>query len=258
MKSAVPALLFFASTATSAFAMLQQGCGGDCAGCHTLTVKEANALLTGMGEVKQVKTPPVRGLWELHFEKEGKKAVAYIDYGKKYVIPGPVYSIATRSPITGEAPPKPAAKKVNVSAIPLADSITMGNPKGKKRLFVFTDPDCPFCSKLHTELKKLVKLEPDVAVYIKLFPLKMHPKAYDKSRAIMQGSDPGKLLDEAFRGGSLPAPAPQGAKGVDETIRIAGTLGINATPTLVLPDGSVLPGYRKAEEIKRLMAKKKK
>lgn len=262
MKFIPLVLSLLAVSAANATAMTQQGCGGDCAGCHSLTVKEANILLKGMGEVKQVKTPAVRGLWELEFEKDGKKAIAYVDYGKKHLIPGPVYSIATRTPIAEAAatkPAKPAAKpaKVKVSSIPLVNSVILGDPAAKKKLFVFTDPDCPFCSKLHAELKKLVETEKNLAVYVKLFPLKMHPNAYDKSRAIMSG-DANKLLDDAFSGAVLPIPAPDAGKGVDETIKLAQTLGITATPTLVLPDGTVMPGYRDAAEIRKLLAGKKK
>ncbi len=239
-----------------ALAMSPQGCGGDCKGCHTLTVKEANSLLKGIGEVKRIRNSPVRGLWELDFEKGGKKTVAYLDFSKKHVIPGPVFSIATKAPIAGSAVPQPPPAKVNVATIPVKDSIVMGNPRASRKLFVFTDPDCPFCSKMHAELKKLAKMDGNLGIYVKLFPLKMHPKAYDKSRAIMAGNS-NKLLDAAFAGGTLPTPAAgAGKKGVDSTIKLAQSLGIGGTPTLVLPDGRIMPGFRKAEEIRQLIGGK--
>ena len=257
MKYFLSALSLLVPLAGNAYAMSQQGCGGDCSGCHSLTVKEANTLLKGMGEVKKVNAAAVRGLWELDFVKDGKRAVAYMDYSKKHIMPGPVFSLATRAPIAKAAETKPAPPaKVKVSSIPLTNSVIMGNPAAKKKLFVFTDPDCPFCSKLHTELKKLVESDKKLAVYVKLFPLKMHPNAYDKSRAIMSG-DANKLLDDAFSGAKLPAPAADAGKGVDETVRLAQSLGIKATPTLVLPDGRVMPGYREAAEIRKLLAGKK-
>lgn len=235
-----------------AFGMSPQGCGGDCKGCHSLTLKEANSLLKGIGEVKRVRNSQVRGLWELDFEKEGKKTVAYLDYGKKHVIPGPIFSIATRAPIGGSAVPQPPPATTNVASIPLSDSVVMGNAKASRKLFVFTDPDCPFCAKLHGELKKLAKLEPNLGIYVKLFPLKMHPKAYDRSRAILAGNS-SKLLDAAFAGAALPAPAAGAGKGVDATIKLGQSLGISGTPTLILPDGRIMPGFRKAEEIRKLL-----
>ena len=234
------------------FGMTQQGCGGECKGCHSLTLKEANSLLKGIGEVKRIKDSQVKGLWELDFEKGGKKTVAYLDYGKKHVIPGPIFNIATRAPIDGSAVPQPPPARTNVASIPLRDSIVLGNAKSYRKLFVFTDPDCPFCGKLHEELKKLAKLEPNLGIYIKLFPLKIHPKAYDKSRAILSGNS-NKLLDLAFAGGVLPNPAAGAGKGVDATIKLAQSLRITGTPTLVLPDGRIMPGFRKVEEIRQLL-----
>lgn len=257
MKSLATALLLVTIAAGSASAMPKEGCGGDCAGCHALSVKEANDLVKGLGgKVTQVKSPAMRGVWEIDLEKEGKKAVAYLDFGKKYLIPGPIFNLTTKKPIAAGEQQTAPVKKVKSSSIPLGNSIVMGNPKGKKRLFVFTDPDCPFCSRLHGELKKLVAMDPDVAVYVKLFPLKMHPTAYDKSRVILQGKSV-KLLDDAFAKLQLPAPGPEtSAKGVDETIKLGRTLGVNSTPTLIFPDGSVMPGAKDAVEIKTLLAGK--
>ena len=257
MKILATALLFMTIAAGSASAMPKDGCGGECARCHALSVKEANELVKGLGgKVTLVKSPAMRGVWEIDLEKEGKKAVAYLDYGKKYLIPGPIFNLATRKPIAAGEQQSAPVKKVKPSSIPLGNSIIMGNPKGKKRLFVFTDPDCPFCARLHGELKKVVATEPDLVVYVKLFPLKMHPTAYDKARVILHGKSV-KLLDDAFAKLPLPPPGPQASgRGVDETIKLGQSLGVTSTPTLIFPDGSVMPGARDAAEIKSLLAGK--
>ena len=88
-------------TGGNAHAMAKEGCGGDCSSCHTLTLKEAGTLLEGIGKVTQVRVPSVRGLWEVELQKDGKKAIAFVDYGKKHLIPGPIYSLTTKQPITG-------------------------------------------------------------------------------------------------------------------------------------------------------------
>ncbi len=194
---AIP-LMFFSSAA--AFAMKECGdVGIDCAKCHTLTVAEANDLLKEIGGgVQSVKISPVKGLWELAVEKDGRKGVAYMNFGKKFIVAGPVFSIEALNKAAKAPAPQKKVEKVDVTTIPLTNSIVMGNPKGKKRLFVFTDPDCPFCSRQHAELKKLVELDKDVAVYVKFFPLvSMHPKAYDKSRVLLEQNSP-QLLDKAF------------------------------------------------------------
>jgi thiol:disulfide interchange protein DsbC len=250
----LPTYMLLASLAAPAVAMIQQGCGGDCASCHSLSEKEAGDLLKSLGTVKVVGMAPVRGLFELTLEKDGRHATAYMDYGKKHLITGPIFDIASGrviSPLPVNVDKKPA--NIDITKIPLDNSLIMGNPKGTRKLFVFTDPECPFCVKLHAELKKLVAMEPGLTVYIKLFPLKMHPKAYDKARVIL-GANSLELLERAFVGVPLPPPgAMDTAKSVDDSIRFAEAVGINSTPTLILPDGRVMPGFQDAEAMRKLL-----
>ncbi|GAM07854.1 putative thiol:disulfide interchange protein DsbC [Geobacter sp. OR-1] len=267
MKLVIIAGLFLILSAATVTAFQQEeGCsdgtghsGAECANCHKLGLDEAGKLLEGVGKVVSVGQSQVRGLFEVSLENQGKKGTAYVDYAKKHLIAGSIFSIAATQKDSGDnqvrAPlPKPA--KVDINALPVKNSIILGNPDGKKRLFVFTDPDCPFCSKLHMELIKLIYMEPDLAIVVKMFPLKMHPGAYDKARVIL-GGDSSYLLNKAFSGEQLPPPGPKDAKEpVDESIKLGESLGITGTPTLVLPDGRILPGFKEAGEIKRLLDSK--
>jgi thiol:disulfide interchange protein DsbC len=40
---------------------------------------------------------------------------------------------------------------------------------------------------------------------------------------------------------------------VDQTLALVGELGISSTPTLVLPDGLVVPGYKTVEALLSLI-----
>jgi thiol:disulfide interchange protein DsbC len=245
--------LTLVSLAPGAFAMSGAGCGGDCASCHSLTVKEANGILGDLGHVTAVKPAAIRGLFEVTLEKDGKSGLAYMDYGKKHLIGGQIFNIASRQLEGAPAAEHKQKERLDPATLSTKNALVMGNPKGKKKLYVFTDPECPFCAKMHGELKKLVALEPDLAVYIEMFPLKMHPHAYDKARVILGGRSLA-LLEQSFAGKKLPAPGAKDAKKpVDDTMRYAESVGINSTPTLVLPDGRILPGLKDAEALRKLL-----
>lgn len=258
LKQTILSLLLAAPVVV--LAMPHEECGDakrDCTGCHSLSVGEANALLAGTADVRSVQASPVAGLFEVLVERNGKQAIAYVDYGKKHVISGPIFDIATKNVVREQAPaPEKGPSPIDINSIPVAHSIVMGNPEGKKKLFVFTDPECPYCEKLHRELVKLMYMEPDVAIYVKLYPLAMHPGSYDKARVILGRNSP-YLLDKAFAGEPLPVPGPNdSAQPVEETVRLVRSLGITATPTLVLPDGRIMPGYKEAAAIKELLKHK--
>ena len=228
----------------------------ECGACHRLSVQEAGKILGELGEVKDVRVSPVVGLFQVTVEnKERQRAVVHLDFGKKHIIAGPVFDIKTLKASLAEQPaPTPPPAKVSVDRIPLANSVVMGNPEGKKKLFVFTDPDCPYCGKLHLELVKLVYNEPELGVFIKLYPLQMHPEAFDKSRVILGAENPLFMLDKAFANEPLPAPGPgDPAHPVEETRKLAESLGVSATPTLILPDGRLILGYKTAEDLRKLL-----
>ncbi len=242
---------------SSSFAMAKEGCGGDCTSCHTLTPQEATGLLKKIGgTVTSVRQAPARGLFELLVEREGQKGIIYMDYGKKYLIQGVVVDLEKLEQVfahKNELPPPKQIKPIDVKTIPVAHAVVMGNPKGSKKLYVFTDPDCPYCQKGHVELKKLAKIAPDVAIYIMLFPLPMHPGAYDKARTIVEtGSH--ELLDRAFGGGEIPKPKKESSKkAIDEIVKFGHDNGISGTPTMVMPDGTIQVGMHDAETLKKML-----
>jgi thiol:disulfide interchange protein DsbC len=231
----------------------------NCSSCHSLSKQEAATIFKGIGEVMDVKTSPLKGLYEVTVLQKDRKAVAYLDFSKKLLVPGPIFDIATKRPIT--PPPEELPKiipKADLDKIPPSNSIVMGNPDGKKRMFVFTDPDCPFCGKLHGELKKLVSMEPDLTIYIKMYPLDMHPGAYDKARVIL-GRGSLELLEKAFAGEKLPAPGEKDPKEpVDESIKLGTSLGVDGTPAMILPNGRMVAGTMDATKIRSLMRSKEK
>ena len=227
--------------------MSLEGCGaGTCADCHSITKAEAEQLLGGMvDKVNSVEFAEVPGMWVAEVEKDQKKLPVYIDFSKQYLVSGNVIRLNDKENVTRQRSVR--MNSVDVSKIPLADALLLGKPSAKTKVIVFTDPECPYCKKLHEELKEVVRRNPEVAFLIKLFPLKMHPNAYDISKSIVCNNSM-EYLELSFSGKPVPAPNCE-IPVVDQTIALAGELGIRSTPTLVLPDGRVIPGYRKAEAI---------
>jgi thiol:disulfide interchange protein DsbC len=116
--------------------------GQDCAKCHTLTRDEARDLTKTMApdiKVLEVRFSPSKALWEVFAETGGRKMLLYVDVSKKYLISGSMFSLKDRKNLTQES--FSALNKVDVSQIPLKDSLVMGDEKAKIRVIVFTDPD---------------------------------------------------------------------------------------------------------------------
>jgi len=96
-------------------------------------------------------------------------------------------------------------------------------------------------------MKKTIDERKDIAFYIKMFPLQSHPEAYQKSKSILCEKSL-SLLEDAFDKKPIPKPKCETAA-VDESMKLAQKLGINSVPTLIFPDGKMIPGYKDAKTL---------
>jgi thiol:disulfide interchange protein DsbC len=240
-------LLFPAPFAVHAY---QQEAGPvkECAECHTLSPEEAGKILgNAVDNVVAVLPGPFPGTWEVDVEKGRKKYPLYLDYSGKYLFNGQVIRMRDKQNLT--ALRYTDLNRVDVSAIPLSDAVILGNPEAKTRVVVFDDPDCPWCRKLHGEIKQVVAKDPQVAFYIRVYSRNNNPASVKKALSIVCGKkNAAKLLDDAFAGKKLPEPKCK-TKAVEESARLARELGIKGTPAMVLPDGRLISGYRKADAL---------
>jgi len=216
---------------------------GKCADCHTLTKKEAGRLLKAesfKARITGIRSGPVNGLWEVEFKRGDETGIVYIDFAKKNLIEGRIK--VTPLEKLGEPP---ELKKVDLSMIPLKRALVFGDPGAAKRVIVFDDPECPYCRKLHEEIKKILGKRKDIVFYVKLYPLPIHPAAYDQSRAI-DCAQSTQMLEDAFADKKLPKPGCKSAE-VDDNLKLGRRLGISGTPAVILPDGRLIPGYVPAD-----------
>ncbi len=114
---------------------------GNCKTCHKLTVSEAQQLLSGGPDLKvtDVVDSPLKGLWEVNFESQGRKGLVYIDYTKKFILAGNIFSSSSKENLTQER--LSYLNRVDISRIDLKDALVLGNKGAKYKVIVFDDPD---------------------------------------------------------------------------------------------------------------------
>ncbi len=116
--------------------------GEDCSKCHTLSKDEANTILNDFlpgVKVLEVRTVPVQGLWEVDIESQGKKGPVYLDFAKKHLIAGQVFSLKDKKNLTQDR--LNDINRVDVSQIPLDNALVMGPKDAKYKIVVFDDPE---------------------------------------------------------------------------------------------------------------------
>lgn len=244
-------LLLFTTFATQVVAMSPDGCGaGECRDCHSIQKKEAEEILQNTDfKVLKADFAEVPGFFQIDVQKDDKSYPMYLDFSKQYLFAGQVFKINAEA-----REPQPKVERLTqqqYDAIDTSDALLVGDRLAEKKIIVFTDPECPYCKKLHPELHKVVKQDPNIAFLIKLYPLPSHPHSYEKSKAIVCAKSL-ELFEKSLAGENIPAPSCE-TDVVDKTLALVKEYGINSTPTLVLPDGTIAPGYRLAEDLVKLI-----
>jgi thiol:disulfide interchange protein DsbC len=240
--------------ASTAFAFGEEGCGaGLCSDCHSLDRQEAEKLLTGLvDKVHSVDFAIVPGLWKVEVEGKGQKGTVYMDFSKSYVVSGRVLRLADWTDVSAGTV-SAAPRQADLSKIPLEMAPVVGSRDAPVKVVVFTDPQCPYCIKLHEEIKKVVARRPDVAFSLVLFPLPSHPDAHRIARSVVCEQSL-ELLEEACAGRPVPDPRCE-TDIVDRWLETGEAFGIGSTPTLVLPDGTILSGFKPAEKLLEILGK---
>lgn len=209
----------------------------ECAKCHKLDRPEAEKIMKKFvkgGRLIGIQPAPLKGFWVLEIEKDGRRGGILVDYSKTYVA-GQV------------APIHQPERKVDFSKIPLSDAVVIGPNTAKRKVVVFTDPDCPYCRRLHEEMKKVLARRNDIAFYLMLFPLDMHKDAYKKAQSILCDKS-AALVDDAFAGKSVPEPK-CGNEQVEKIKALGRSFDITGTPAIIKGDGTLISGYLEADDL---------
>ncbi len=234
MRLFIPLLLItiFSLAPTITFA-------GDDPQPQILTKELATKAMQGFnGQVVSVEPTAIPGLFLVAMQAQGRIVPIYLDSTGSYLFSGNLIRLKDRKNLTEWYSHK--LNPIDVSAIPIDAGMTLGNPEAKQQIFVFTDPHCPYCTKMHKVLHQAVAKNPDLAFHIKLIPFKASSKEITKTILCNKSME---QLEMAFAGQPVPAPTCE-TDAVEANLKLARKLGINGTPTSILPNGMLLNGYR--------------
>lgn len=202
-------------------------------------------------KVSAVRESAVHGLYEVVMGRN----VAYTDESGRYFIFGHLYDMRDQKDLTASV--LDDLHKVDVSALPLADAIQIVRGKGGRKLFVFSDPDCPYCKQLETELAKL----DNVTIHVFMMPLEqLHSEARGKAVAVWCSPDRAAAWRAVMMGDAKGVVAvaqtskPPCENPVARNLALAERLGINGTPTLIFANGQMAAGALPAAVIERRFA----
>ena len=232
------------------------GDSGKKKGCDTITQTEIQDVLKKINannaKVLYIKKSPLVGICEVAVDNGGQPNIFYFDIAKTHLIFGNLVEMKTMTNLTSKSVMEIQDKKrVDTSKISLTSAIVLGDLKAEKKIIIFTDPDCPYCSDLHKVIKQISDKRKDIAFYIKMYPLEFHKDAYWKSKSIVCNNSL-QLLQDCYDKKEI-AKTDCNTEEVDNTIKLAKSLGITGTPAIILPDGRLRMGAMPEAELIKLI-----
>ncbi|MDR9452546.1 MAG: DsbC family protein [Wenzhouxiangella sp.] len=184
---------------------------------------------------------PIDGVLEVRLGGD----VVYMSDDGKHLFQGRLIDLDTREDLTGRA--QNAIRQERIADIDPDQFITFGPDNPTHRLMVFTDPDCGYCRRLHEQIDSYVA--EGIEINYMGFPRAGENSAtFDKLVSVWCAADQHQAMTTAKAGGELPARDCDHP--VSEHYQLGQDMGVTGTPALMGFDGSLIPGFVPADELK--------
>ncbi len=196
--------------------------------------------------LSSVTPSPVAGIYEVVAGSD----VVYMTGDGRYMFQGALVDFQQRKNLTEAR--RAGIRLELLKQVKDEDTIIFA-PQGPVRhtITVFTDPSCPYCRKLHQEVPELNRQ--GVKVRYVLYPRAGLDSPIGKeSIGIQCAKDPKAELDKAFSGQSGTLPACD-KHPLARMIDLGGQMGLEGTPFIVTEGGQVIPGYRPAADLVKVL-----
>lgn len=164
--------------------------------------------------------------------------IVYATDDGRYLLQGRVIDMETREDLTETA--KAELRKELLAGMDVSRQIEFVPEQTTYDLTVFTDIDCGYCRKLHSQMAEYN--EQGIAIHYMAFPRAgIGSASYDKFVSVWCADDQQAALTDA-KAGSDPEPK-QCENPIAEQYQLGIALGVTGTPAIMTTDGQLIPGY---------------
>jgi thiol:disulfide interchange protein DsbC len=233
-------------TASLVATLLASLCGG-AASAQTVAGPAANApagnadpravivkKIDGL-KLEDVRMSPVNGIYEVTRGSE----ISYLSGDGRYAILGDMIDLDADANISENR--RRGIRARIIEAVPETEMLVFSPKDPKYTITVFTDIDCGYCRRLHSQIAEYNRL--GIRVRYLFFPRSgPDTESWHKAEAVWCSSNRNDALTRAKKGEAIQAPkCPSGI--IKRDYDLGQKLAVDGTPAIFLPSGEMLPGY---------------
>ena len=219
------------ATSTSPAKVVAKAAGP--AGSDALIRKAVTAAVPGV-PISSIRPAPVPGFKEVALS--GK--VVYVSDDGKHLLQGTLIRLEDRANLTESS--EAVLRRGILASAGRERRIVFPAKAQKHRVTVFTDIDCGYCRKLHSEIAQINAA--GITVEYLFFPRAgINSESYDKAVSVWCAKDRNQALTDAKA--EKPVPQRTCANPIAAEFELGQKVGVDGTPALYLDDGTQVGGY---------------
>lgn len=196
--------------------------------------------------IESVQKAPFGNLYEVVLRTPEGARIVYVDDAASVILTGPALDAKSGRNLTEERQRKLGA--IKWASLPFDDAIAIVRGNGRRKIAVFSDPNCPFCKRFEQDLARL----DDSSVYIFLFPV-IKPESVLQTKAVWCSPDRAKAWRDLMLRGVQPSAKPDCNTPVEKLVALGRRLGANATPTWFVETGERYSGALAFDDVRKIL-----
>jgi thiol:disulfide interchange protein DsbC len=207
-------------------------------------VRDGVNKILKQGGITSVAPTKVDGLYEVMVGPQ----LYYVSADGRYLLTGNMYDIDTKEDLT--SPKVAQAKAEEIEAIGEENMVVFAPEKTQHTVTIFTDIDCGYCQKLHSEIKDYNEL--GITVRYLMFPRAgIGSDSFEKAVTVLCSDDRNEAMTRSKAGEKLAKKECDNP--VEQHLALGKRLGVNGTPAIFLESGDMLPGYIPAQRMSAIL-----
>jgi len=199
-------------------------------------------LLPAGSKLEDLRPSPIAGIYEY---TQGAQ-VSYLTADGKYFIDGNLYDMKSRDNLTETL--RTRARVALINAVPESEMLIFSPANPKYTITVFTDVDCQYCRKLHSQIAELNRL--GIRVRYMFFP-RTGPgtESWRKAEVVWCSPNRNEAMTRAKTGAALDMNKVCSPTPVKREYELGEYIGVRGTPAIITENGDYISGYMEPREL---------
>ncbi|MFT6915354.1 MAG: thiol:disulfide interchange protein DsbC [Motiliproteus sp.] len=195
-------------------------------------------------QIRSIKPSPIEGLYEVETDSG---EILYSSADGQHFVVGKLFEIQGQRLVNLSEQRLKGTRAETLKGLNKDDMIVF-SPQGEVKavVYAFTDTDCGYCRKLHSEMDDYNQA--GIEIRYLAFPRSgLQSETYQEMVSVWCAEDRKAAITTAKTGGQVPRN--DCANPVADQYKLGVAFGVTGTPALVFTDGTLLPGYMPAARL---------